>query len=113
MCVKGIIRQPVTREDEIHNCQAVIDVLSNDVIKDNLSHIRGTDIVDGKVQAINNLIDIFSFLFEYVIKQIESDVATDTEGEYSMRVCLFKNGSTVLTIFLSDKHFITRYKYFF
>ncbi|KAK7113753.1 centrosomal protein of 95 kDa-like isoform X2 [Littorina saxatilis] len=77
----GIVRQPVTREDEIHNCQMVIDVLSADVIKDNLSHIRGVDIVEGKVQAINNLVDIFSFLYEYVIKQIESDGPTDTEDD--------------------------------
>ncbi|KAK7506353.1 hypothetical protein BaRGS_00002465, partial [Batillaria attramentaria] len=80
--LSGIIRQPVTREDEIHNCQTVIDILSVDVIKDNLSHIRGLDIVDGKVQAISNLIDIFTFLFEYVIKQIESDVPSDTEDDY-------------------------------
>ena len=78
----GIVRQPVTREDEIHNCQMVVDVLSADVIKDNLSHIRGVDIVEGKVQSINNLLDIFTFLYEYVIKQIESDVPTDTEGDY-------------------------------
>lgn len=70
----------MTREDEIHNCQIVIDVLAADVIKDSLSHIRGIDIVEGKVQAISNLIDIFIFLFEYVIKQIESDAPTDTEG---------------------------------
>ncbi|XP_025093826.1 centrosomal protein of 95 kDa-like isoform X3 [Pomacea canaliculata] len=77
----GIVRQPVTREDEIHNCQIVIDVLAADVIKDSLSHIRGIDIVEGKVQAISNLIDIFIFLFEYVIKQIESDAPTDTEDD--------------------------------
>lgn len=77
----GIVRQPVTREDEISNCQMVIDVLSADVIKDNLSHIRGVDIVEGKVQAINNLLDIFTFLYEYVIKQIESDVPTDTDDD--------------------------------
>lgn len=86
--VSGIVRQPVTREDEIHNCQMVIDVLSADVIKDNLSHIRGVDIVEGKVQAINNLVDIFSFLYEYVIKQIESDGPTDTEGELTYFICL-------------------------
>ncbi|KAL8584916.1 hypothetical protein ACOMHN_043553 [Nucella lapillus] len=77
----GIVRQPVTREDEISNCQMVIDVLSADVIKDNLSHIRGLEIVEGKVQAINNLLDIFTFLYEYVIKQIESDVPTDTDDD--------------------------------
>ena len=82
MIFSGIVRQPVTREDEIHNCQMVVDVLSADVIKDNLSHIRGVDIVEGKVQSINNLLDIFTFLYEYVIKQIESDVPTDTEGDY-------------------------------
>ena len=71
----------------------VVDVLSADVIKDNLSHIRGVDIVEGKVQSINNLLDIFTFLYEYVIKQIESDVPTDTEGDY-----------VLYTVFFYDRH---------
>ena len=106
----GIVRQPVTREDEIHNCQMVVDVLSADVIKDNLSHIRGVDIVEGKVQSINNLLDIFTFLYEYVIKQIESDVPTDTEGDYvlypysfflwsSSFLCVLCFGSVLVLLF--------------
>jgi hypothetical protein len=81
MACAGIVRQPLTKSDEIHNCQMVIDVLSADVIKDNLSHIRGVDIVEGKIQSVNNLLDIFCFLYEYVIKQIESDVPTDTDAD--------------------------------
>ncbi|BFZ17567.1 hypothetical protein BsWGS_20607 [Bradybaena similaris] len=69
----NIIRQPVTKDDDIHNCQIVIDVLSNDVIHDSLSHIRGVDIVAGDLTAIFNLLDIFSHLLEYVINKIESD----------------------------------------
>ena len=83
----GIVRNPVTREDEINNCQMVIDILSADVIKDNLSHIRGVDIVDAKVQTISNLLDIFTFLYEYVIKQIESDVASD-DGNYTVTLSI-------------------------
>ena len=65
----------------------VIDILSADVIKDNLSHIRGVDIVDAKVQTISNLLDIFTFLYEYVIKQIESDVASD-DGNYTVTLSI-------------------------
>ncbi|CAG5120776.1 unnamed protein product, partial [Candidula unifasciata] len=68
-----VIRHPVSKDDEIHNCQIVIDVLSSDVIHDSLSHIRGVDIVAGDLTAIFNLLDIFSHLLEYVLNKIESD----------------------------------------
>ena len=77
----------------------VVDVLSADVIKDNLSHIRGVDIVEGKVQSINNLLDIFTFLYEYVIKQIESDVPTDTEGNYVLYPYSFFLWSIIISLF--------------
>ncbi|GFN82008.1 centrosomal protein of 95 kda [Plakobranchus ocellatus] len=69
----GIIRQPLSKEDEVLNCQIVIDVLSTEVVKDSLSHIRGADIVAGDSTAILNLLDIFSYLLEYVVKRIENE----------------------------------------
>ena len=75
----GIIRQPVSKEDEVHNCQIVIDVLSMEVVKDSLSHIRGSDIVAGDNTAILNLLDIFSYLLEYVVKRIENEA--DVNGK--------------------------------
>ncbi|CAL1540509.1 unnamed protein product [Lymnaea stagnalis] len=73
----GIIRQPVTKEDEIYNCQVVIDVLATDVVRDNLNHIRGADIVAGNITSISNLLDIFQCLLEYVVNKIESDIERD------------------------------------
>ncbi|KAI8741992.1 centrosomal protein of 95 kDa [Biomphalaria glabrata] len=70
----GIVRQPFSKEDEIHNCQTVIDVLSSDVVHDNLSHIRGVDIIAGNLTSISNLLDIFQYLLEYVVNKIDSDL---------------------------------------
>ena len=57
----------------------VIDTLSADIIQDNLSHIRGVDIVDGRMASVSNLLDIFLFLYEYVIKETGSDLSTSTD----------------------------------
>ncbi|RUS75235.1 hypothetical protein EGW08_017000 [Elysia chlorotica] len=78
----GIIRQPVSKEDEVHNCQIVIDVLSTDVVKDSLSHIKGVDIVAGDKTAILNLLDIFSYLLEYVAKRIEKEADINGTGSF-------------------------------
>ncbi|KAH9494854.1 hypothetical protein Btru_015833 [Bulinus truncatus] len=78
--LSGIVRQPFTKEDEIHNCQTVIDVLSSDVVHDNLSHIRGADIIAGNITSISNLLDIFQYLFEYVVNKIEGDADHNITG---------------------------------
>lgn len=77
----GIIRSANTREDEIHNCQRVIDSLAGDVLHTSLTHISGADIIDGSREGINNLIEIFSGLLEYMLNKIESDASTDNEDE--------------------------------
>ena len=79
--VTGVVRPPITVDDDINNCQMVIDVLSADVIKDDLSHIRGVDIVNSDIQSIDNMIDIFTFLYECAIRQKECDPLLDTDGE--------------------------------
>lgn len=73
----GIIRSASTREDEIHNCQIVIDSLAGDVLHTSLTHISGADIIDGSREDINNLTEIFSGLLEYMLNKIDSDASTD------------------------------------
>lgn len=80
----GIIRQPQSREDEIHNCQIVIDVLQTDIIRDSLGHINGLDVVNGNGTMIYNLLDIFSYLFEYYSVKIDSDAPTDIDESQSV-----------------------------
>ena len=76
----GIIRAPSTREDEIHNCQLVIDSLAGDVLHTSLTHISGADIIDSSREAILNLAEIFAGLLEYMLNKIDSDASTDNEG---------------------------------
>ncbi|XP_053377134.1 centrosomal protein of 95 kDa-like isoform X2 [Mercenaria mercenaria] len=75
----GIIRSASTREDEIHNCQIVIDSLAGDVLHTSLTHISGADVIDGSREGINNLAEIFSGLLEYMLNKIDSDASTDNE----------------------------------
>lgn len=81
----GIIRSPVTRQDEIHNCQVVIDTLGSEVLHTNLAHINGRAIIEGSREAVSNLLEIYSGLLEYILNKIESDISTDNEGEYECR----------------------------
>ncbi|XP_050392120.2 uncharacterized protein LOC126810852 isoform X2 [Patella vulgata] len=69
----GIIREPFTREDEIHNCQTVIDSLSKDVLHISLSHIRGPEIISHSREDVSNLLEIFAGLSDYILTRIESD----------------------------------------
>jgi len=62
----------VTVEDEIHNCQAVIDSLAMDVLNTSLSHITGQDIVAGDRTAIGDLLEVFSGLMEFMLEEISS-----------------------------------------
>ncbi|XP_041363421.1 LOW QUALITY PROTEIN: centrosomal protein of 95 kDa-like [Gigantopelta aegis] len=75
--LKTIIRKPITREDEIHNAQVVIDTLATDVIHDQLPHIRGLDIVKGNRVTISNLLEIFQGLSEYLLQDIEVELSSD------------------------------------
>ncbi|XP_006816335.1 centrosomal protein of 95 kDa-like [Saccoglossus kowalevskii] len=78
----GLIQNPITREDEIHNTQKVIDSLSIDVLRTDLSHITADSIVDGDFLALSNLIEIFAGLLEYVMEAISSEGSTsgDVDG---------------------------------
>ncbi|XP_060070544.1 centrosomal protein of 95 kDa-like [Ylistrum balloti] len=77
----GIVRNPLTKEDEIQNCQIVIDTLANDVLHTSLSHISGRRVVEHDRESIFHLLEIFSGLLEYILNKIESDASTDNDGE--------------------------------
>lgn len=77
----GINRTAFTREDEVHNCQVVIDSLAGDVLHTSLTHISGAEIIDGDREAISNLIEIFSGLLEYMLNKIDSDASIGNEDE--------------------------------
>ncbi|KAH3893206.1 hypothetical protein DPMN_017350 [Dreissena polymorpha] len=77
----GIVRSADTREDEVHNCQVVIDSLAGDVLHTSLTHIAGADIIDGSREAISNLLEIFSGLLEYMLNKIDSDISTDNDED--------------------------------
>ena len=90
--IKGIIRSPVTKEDEIRNVQIVIDALASNVLHTSLAHISGRDVVEGNREALLNLLEIFSGLLEYILNKIESDVSTDNDG----MCCVCKVGRGVV-----------------
>ncbi|XP_033744580.1 centrosomal protein of 95 kDa-like [Pecten maximus] len=77
----GIVRNPITKEDEIQNCQIVINTLANDVLHTSLSHISGRQVVEHDRESIFHLLEIFSGLLEYILNKIESDASTDNDGE--------------------------------
>lgn len=77
----GIVRNPLTKEDEIQNCQIVIDTLATDVLHTSLSHISGRQVVEHDRESISHLLEIFSGLLEYILNKIESDASTDNDGD--------------------------------
>lgn len=79
--LNGIIRSPVTKEDEIHNVQTVIDTLAADILHTSLLHINGRDVVDFNRESVLNLLEILSGLLEYIFNKIESDLSTDNEED--------------------------------
>jgi len=66
------VDNPMSIEDEIHNCQAVIDSLAMDVLNTALSHITGQDIMAGDRTAIGDLLEVFSGLMEFILEEISS-----------------------------------------
>ncbi|KAM4689928.1 centrosomal protein of 95 kDa [Rhinophrynus dorsalis] len=77
-------------EDDAHNVQSVIDSLALDYLQVSLSHITGENIVRGDTESIQNLLEIFDGLLEYLTEQISeasSQNEDDLEGnrDYSHR----------------------------
>jgi len=71
------VDNPLTIEDEIHNCQAVVDSLAMDVRNTPLSHITGHDVVAGDCTAIGDLLEVFSGLMEFMLEEISSSASSN------------------------------------
>lgn len=63
----GIVENAVSREQRIENCDRVILTLSNDVLNVDLSHITGENIVNGDETTIQNLLEIFKELLDFIL----------------------------------------------
>lgn len=72
-----VVDNTLTIEDEIHNCQAVIDSLAMDVLNTSLSHITGQDIAAGDRTAIIDLLEVFSGLMEFMLEEISSSASSN------------------------------------
>ncbi|KAE8577406.1 hypothetical protein XENTR_v10004563 [Xenopus tropicalis] len=66
-------------ETNAHNVQSVIDSLALDYLQVSLSHITGENIVRGDTESIQNLLEIFDGLLEYLTEQISE--ASSQNGE--------------------------------
>ena len=74
MSFSGIISNPVTSNDHLHNCQAVIDAVASDVLSIDLSHITGANIMKKDRVSIRNLLEIFAGLLEYFVEVTEEGI---------------------------------------
>lgn len=63
----GIVENAVSREQRIENCDRVILTLSHDVLNVDLSHITGENIVNGDETTIQNLLEIFKELLDFIL----------------------------------------------
>jgi len=77
-CAADAINNPMSVEDEVHNCQAVIDSLAMEVLNTSLSHITGQDIVAGDRTAISDLLEVFSGLMEFMLEEISSSASSNS-----------------------------------
>ncbi|KAM8945726.1 centrosomal protein of 95 kDa [Pelodytes ibericus] len=80
--VPDSISNSQSQEDDAHNVQSVIDSLALDYLQVSLSHITGENIVTGDIDSIQNLLEIFDGLLEYLTEQISeasSQNGDDTE----------------------------------
>ncbi|XP_078258032.1 centrosomal protein of 95 kDa-like [Rhinoraja longicauda] len=68
--VPDYIATPKSQEDDAHNVQSVIDSLALDYLQISLSHITGENIVQSNKESIQNLLEIFDGLLEYLTEQI-------------------------------------------
>ncbi|XP_024115512.1 centrosomal protein of 95 kDa isoform X2 [Oryzias melastigma] len=71
--VPDYIAVPCSQEDDVHNVQSVIDSLSLDYLQISLSHITGENIVRGDKESIQNLLEIFDGLLEYLSEEINAE----------------------------------------
>ena len=90
------MENPLTVEDEVHNCQAVIDSLAMDVLNTSLSHITGQDVVTGDRTAIGDLLEVFSGLMEFMLEEISSTSSANgvrlSAGNNVLKYCVIFTG---------------------
>ena len=87
----GISYVPITKEDEIHNVQLVVDHLGDKVLHCDLSHIDGRAVVEGDRVAMQYLLEILLGVMDYIMGGIDSEgSATDFEGLPGERVVSLK-----------------------
>ncbi|XP_043936816.1 centrosomal protein of 95 kDa [Protopterus annectens] len=89
--VPDYIATPGSQEDDVHNVQAVIDSLALDYLQISLSHITGENVVRGDKESLQNLLEIFDGLFEYLTEQI-SETSSHNGDETEL---VFKDGISV------------------
>lgn len=76
-----LLPNPQTKQDEIHNCQIVIDTLANKILHTSLSHITGKDIIEGDRTSVANLLEILTGLLEFLTEKIDCENSRDEEQE--------------------------------
>lgn len=69
----GLTASPKLPEEEIHNVQVVIDSLATDVLGIDLSHISAQYIVKKDHMQIQNLLEIFDGLLDFVLEELDKD----------------------------------------
>lgn len=77
--VPDYIEAPRCQEDDAHNVQSVIDSLSLDYLQISLSHITGENVVRGHKESIQNLMEIFDGLLEYLNEEISEESQNSEE----------------------------------
>ncbi|XP_071814206.1 uncharacterized protein [Apostichopus japonicus] len=80
--LEGVIKDVVTREDEINNIQRLIDSLANDFLHCDLSHITGVAVADGRVTSIQYLLEIFLALEAFLMEQISLDSSSHADAPH-------------------------------
>jgi len=68
-----LIHNADEKEEKIHNLQVVIDLLATEVLDVDLSHIDAQGIVEGNEIHIQNLLEIFDGLLEFVMEELDED----------------------------------------
>ena len=98
----------ISYEQRVSNCEKVIDGLSHDVLNVDLSHITAENIVDGDINTIQNLLEIFKELLDFILDvddEFDLEHATSFDGkEWLGKMAVLSNNwciSNFLPVILS------------
>nr|XP_039265456.1 centrosomal protein of 95 kDa-like [Styela clava]XP_039265458.1 centrosomal protein of 95 kDa-like [Styela clava]XP_039265459.1 centrosomal protein of 95 kDa-like [Styela clava] len=70
-----------SKEAQIHNIKCIVETLSEDYLKVDLSHIQPEDIVNCDLLSVYNLIEILDGLLDYLLEKIGMDSDSGDEGD--------------------------------